>query len=171
MSRNSPLDSVFSCRWAYTCFSTKDFHGKSSSVPGFIDAEVAFFLPSPWTFEDLNLRKSCFFSTELASRLRRLFFCSFCTYSSQNRHNVVRHERSHTGIAALISFMAEHGVPGAFLSSPHNQSRLYAAVHLWHLLIPGEKPFRCKICERGFGDSSNLRQHERTCQARKDKVS
>lgn len=67
--------------------------------------------------------------SSLSKFARRLFFCQFCAYSSQNRHNVVRHERSHTG----------------------------------------EKPFKCKICGRGFGDSSNLRQHERTCQSRKEK--
>lgn len=46
--------------------------------------------------------KVLFLSTDLASRLRRLFFCSYCTYSSQNRHNVVRHERSHTGTSVCL---------------------------------------------------------------------
>ena len=77
--------------------------------------------------------------------------CAFCAYESSSSNNVVRHERTHTGVKPFAChFCAYRSTRSDDLAK--------------HVMRHGVKPrlYTCDHCSYVSVDVSNLRRHERT---------
>ena len=81
---------------------------------------------------------------------KKRFPCSYCEYSSDYKHHLISHERTHTGEKPFKCKHCDKSFP----------QRSHLIIH--ERLHTGEKPFKCKHCDKSFTQSSSLVQHERT---------
>ena len=83
--------------------------------------------------------------------IKKRFPCSYCDYSSDYKHVLIRHERLHTGDKPFKckhcdkSFNQKGGLV--------NHVRLHT----------GEKPYSCNHCNKSFTTSSSLNMHKKKC--------
>ena len=105
------------------------------------------------------------------------FKCSYCSKVFNQKCNVVRHERIHTGekpyecetckkCFAVLATLNNHQVlhTGEKIhqcSSCSKSFSLKSTLKQHEFLHTGEKPFQCKTCKKCFIKLSNLKDHER----------
>ncbi|EGT35454.1 hypothetical protein CAEBREN_24765 [Caenorhabditis brenneri] len=71
--------------------------------------------------------------------------CEACPTDHIQPHNIVQHYRLHTNNVYACQQCGKRG--------RRNYLRSHVRIHT------GERPFRCDICSKSFGDSSTLRRH------------
>lgn len=78
--------------------------------------------------------------------------CSYCERWCATRSSLMRHERIHTGLY-LPKNTRRNLISALYtLKNVQNQQKHF-------LLLPGEKPFKCDICNRSFVQKEILKRH------------
>ena len=83
---------------------------------------------------------------------KKRFPCSYCEYSSDHKHDLIKHERTHTGEKP---FKCKH------CDKLFAQRRHLVRHERSHT---GEKPYSCKKCNKPFARSDSYKIHEKKCQ-------
>ena len=76
--------------------------------------------------------------------------CSFCTYKTVYKTQLMGHERSHTGEKPEMCNWC--GVRFSLKSILKNHERLHT----------GEKPFKCTLCDKAFAQRNSLDVHRKS---------
>lgn len=76
------------------------------------------------------------------------FKCSYCSYSTPHKTNLITHERMHTGEKPYHC----HLCPKSF--AQRSNLKAHIRTHT------GEKPYMCRFCPQAFNHSQHLKGHE-----------
>ncbi|XP_077493853.1 uncharacterized protein LOC144104613 isoform X2 [Amblyomma americanum] len=75
--------------------------------------------------------------------------CIYCPFSSDDKANVTRHQRTHTGERPFVCEFCKKA-----FTQLENLNR--------HLVVhTGERPYKCADCDQRFADASNLARHRK----------